>query len=60
MEYLDLNELANLMGISLRTAKRRLRQEPWRLPPAIRTPFLPMQRWREVEARQWVKDLGIS
>lgn len=59
MGYLDLNELADLMGISVRTAKRRLQLEPWRMPPPIRTPFLPMQRWREVEVRQWMNDLGM-
>jgi predicted DNA-binding transcriptional regulator AlpA len=56
--YLDIHELAEVLDISASSIRRRLRSEPWKLPPSAQLgPDFPL-RWREYEVRIWMVEQG--
>lgn len=58
VRYLDIRELAELLDISASSIRRRLRSEPWKLPPSAHLgPDFPL-RWREREVRIWMFEQG--
>ena len=46
--YLDVVELAELLGLSISTLRRRLRSREWELPPRAHG-FEELLRWRRTE-----------
>lgn len=58
MRYLDENELADMLGMSVATVRRLHLRKPWMLPPPCHTPLLPMRRWREVDVHAWLVETG--
>ena len=53
--YLDIHDLAELLGLTPATVRRRLRARPWTLPPPVYLgPGYPL-RWREADVVRWLK-----
>jgi predicted DNA-binding transcriptional regulator AlpA len=57
--YLDIEELAEMMGISIAAAKRTFRQRAWDLPPRAHG-FGKLQRWRRNEVDSWMFERGLN
>lgn len=58
--YLDANDLAELLGLTTATVRRRLRARPWALPPPVYLgPGYPL-RWRQVDVAHWLQEEGAS
>ena len=55
--YLDINDLAQLLGLSVGAVRRRLRMSPWTLPPKAYG-FGSMLRWRQSEVMVWLEETG--
>jgi predicted DNA-binding transcriptional regulator AlpA len=58
--YLDIGELAVLMGTSIAAIRRTLATKPFDLPPKMYIPGSKMLRWREVEVKKWMYEHGLS
>lgn len=52
-KYLDAWELAEELAISRTTLLRRLKREPWLLPPLAHLGMPGLLRWREVDVQMW-------
>lgn len=55
-KYLDIDELAKLLGKSHATIRRNLRESPRRVPPKMHIPGTKMLRWRLVEVEIWLEE----
>lgn len=53
--YLDVVELAEVLGLSVATIRRRLRCRAWELPPKAHG-FEELLRWRRAEVVCWVAE----
>jgi len=59
-KYLNIDELAALLEISSHGARRRLKREPWNLPPPAHLgPGFPL-RWREAEVKAWLYEHRVG
>ena len=54
--YLDIDELAELLGLQRDTVRKKLRNAPWALPPAMHIPRSKMLRWRAHEVKGWLSE----
>ncbi|WP_148662181.1 hypothetical protein [Paraburkholderia phytofirmans] len=52
--YLDANELADILGLSLRTITLRAKHRPWLLPPRAVLSDRELLRWRQDVAVRWI------
>lgn len=52
-KYLDAWELAEELAISRTTLIRRLKREPWLLPPLAQLGMAGLLRWREIDVQMW-------
>jgi len=51
MKYLDIDELAEVLGQSVNSSKKKLVANPTSLPPRMHLPGARMLRWRAQEAQ---------
>jgi predicted DNA-binding transcriptional regulator AlpA len=58
--YLDIAELAVLLGQSQSTIKRKLSTHPHCLPPRMHLPGTKMLRWRSHDVENWKVETGWS
>lgn len=58
--YLDMDELAAMMGIDAKTMRRNLRSRPYEVPPRMHVPSSKMMRWRRYEVEKWLYEQGFS
>lgn len=58
--YLDIDELAELMGLSPGTVMRKLSLSPAAIPPKMHLPASKMLRWRSDEVTIWMFETGWS
>lgn len=56
--YLDIEELAEMLGISIAAAKRTFQQRAWDLPPRAHG-FGELLRWRRNEVDSWMCERGV-
>lgn len=56
--YLDIDELALLLGESARTIRRNLARRPSAVPPKMHIPGTAMLRWRLHEVENWMAETG--
>jgi len=52
-KYLDAWELAEELQVSRMTVMRRLKREPWKLPPIAHVGMKGLLRWREADVQMW-------
>ena len=57
--YLDIDELAALIGKSVRAIKRKLLSDPSAVPPKMHIPGSAMLRWRKHEVEAWWAEIGV-
>jgi predicted DNA-binding transcriptional regulator AlpA len=50
-KYLDAWELAEALQVSRMTVMRRLKREPWKLPPIAHVGMPGLLRWREADVQ---------
>jgi predicted DNA-binding transcriptional regulator AlpA len=55
-KYLDIDELAEILGKRTETIRKKLRVAPHALPRKMHIPGSKMLRWRKHEVESWVKD----
>lgn len=58
-KYLDIEELAVLMGTSSAKIRRSLETKPFDVPPKMHIPGSSMLRWRVVEVKKWLYEHGL-
>ena len=58
--YLDIFDLAVLLGQSQRTIKKKLKARPDCLPPRMHFPGTKMLRWRGHDVENWMRETGQS
>lgn len=58
MEYLDVDELAALLGESAGSIRKKIRANSNDLPPRMRLPGNRMLRWRVREVENWMWETG--
>jgi predicted DNA-binding transcriptional regulator AlpA len=54
--YLDIDELAELLAVRPETIRRNLKHNPERVPPRMHLPGTKMLRWREHEVKLWLDE----
>jgi len=54
--YLDIDELAELLGISSATIRRNLRLAARNVPPKMHIPGTKMLRWRRADVEVWLEE----
>lgn len=59
-KYLDITELAALLGMAQSTIRKKLSQCPGCLPPQMHLPGSAMRRWRSREVENWMYETGWS
>jgi predicted DNA-binding transcriptional regulator AlpA len=52
--YLDAQEVAELLGLSMRTVVTRAKHRPWLLPPRVEVYDRELLRWRQDVVRNWL------
>jgi hypothetical protein len=52
--YFDTNELADILGLSLRTITMRAKHRPWLLPPRAELFDRELLRWRQDIVEAWL------
>lgn len=57
--YLDIHELAALLGQSTRTIQHNLVNCPHLVPPKMHIPSSRMLRWRRHEVEAWMFETGV-
>ena len=57
-KYLDIDELALLLGRSANTIKRNIANDPCLVPPKMHIPNSLMLRWRAHEVESWMHEVG--
>lgn len=55
-KYLDIDELAELLGQRAETIRKKLRVAPYALPPKMHIPGSKMLRWRAHEVERWLQE----
>ncbi len=56
--YLDIDELAMLLGRSVRSVKRDMVRSPTSVPPKMHIPGSALLRWRAYEVQNWIVETG--
>ncbi|WP_054933204.1 hypothetical protein [Paraburkholderia caribensis] len=56
IKYLDALELAELLGLSVRTIILRARHRPWLLPPRAIVYNRELLRWRQDVVQTWLSN----
>jgi hypothetical protein len=56
--YLDAIELADILGLPLRTVITRARHRPWLLPPRAILYDRELFRWRQDVVEAWLRNVG--
>lgn len=56
--YLDMDELAKVMGLSSGTIRKRLKLAPTEVPPKMHLPGTKMLRWRLQEVESGMAETG--
>lgn len=56
--YLDMDELAKVMGLSSGTIRKKLKSAPTEIPPKMHLPGTKMLRWRHQEVESWMVETG--
>jgi hypothetical protein len=54
--YLDATDLADILGLSLRTIILRARHRPWLLPPRAELLDRELLRWRQDVVESWLAE----
>lgn len=52
--YLDIYELAELLGQRPETIQKNMKSRPWCVPPRMHIPGTRMLRWRKAEVETWL------
>lgn len=52
--YLDASELADFLGLSLRTVTLQAKHRPWLLPPRAELYDRELLRWRQDVVQRWL------
>lgn len=55
-QYLDVLELAVILGKSPDTIRQNVRRRPWLVPPNIHIPQARMLRWRASDVEAWMAE----
>lgn len=58
--YLDIDELAERLGQSVRALRSNMRTAPHKVPPRMHIPGGKMLRWRTTEVKSWMFETGLS
>jgi predicted DNA-binding transcriptional regulator AlpA len=58
-KYLDIQELAELLGQSTRTIRKTLVKSPHLVPHRLHLPGSRMLRWRVHEVESWMYETGV-
>lgn len=53
-KYLDIDELAQLMGLAPRTLSKKVRLAPATIPPKMHFSDSKMLRWRRIDVDSWM------
>lgn len=54
--YLDIYELAELLGKRPETIRRNLKRRPWAVPPKMHIPETNMLRWKRADVEVWIEE----
>lgn len=54
--YLDIYELAEMLGKHPETIRKNMKSRPWTVPPRMHIPGTRMLRWREAEVVRWLEE----
>jgi hypothetical protein len=54
--YLDATDLADILGLSLRTITVRAKHRPWLLPPRAELRDRELLRWRQDVVSSWLDE----
>ncbi len=54
--YLDIYELAALLGKRPETIRKNMKSRPWTVPPRMHIPGTQMLRWKLAEVNVWVEE----
>jgi predicted DNA-binding transcriptional regulator AlpA len=54
--FLDIAELAAVLECSPSSVRRKMRVQPWLLPPSMPVSVRLSPRWREVDVLQWLQE----
>lgn len=58
IRYLDVDELAELLGESAVSLKKKMRANSSEVPPRMHLPGSKMLRWRLHEVENWISETG--
>ena len=58
MRYLDVDELATLLGESAVSIRKKIRAGSMEVPPRVHLPGSKMLRWRLQEVENWIWETG--
>ena len=56
MEYVDVFELAELLGRAPETVRKNLSRRPWMVPTPMHIPGTKILRWRAAEVNVWIAE----
>lgn len=56
--YLDIDELAQMLGRSSSSIRRNLARRPFLVPPKMHIPGSKMLRWRARDVESWMFETG--
>lgn len=56
--YLDIDELAQMLGRRSSSIRRNLARRPYLVPPKMHIPGSNMLRWRACEVENWMFEIG--
>ncbi|NHZ43649.1 helix-turn-helix transcriptional regulator [Massilia aquatica] len=59
-KYLDIEELAALIGLPPSTIRRYMAKQPFNLPPKKHIPGSKMMPWRKFDVEKWLYEHGTS
>jgi predicted DNA-binding transcriptional regulator AlpA len=57
---LEVDDLARILGRSVRAIKRDVRHDPERLPPRLQLPGTKLLRWRQEDVEEWLLGLPLT
>jgi predicted DNA-binding transcriptional regulator AlpA len=59
-DYLDLYDLAEVLGKSPETIRAKLKKSPMAMPPRMHIPGTRMLRWRRADVEVWICEQGLQ
>jgi predicted DNA-binding transcriptional regulator AlpA len=57
-DYLDIYDLAEVLGKTPETIRRNLKNRPMTVPPTLHIPGTRMLRWRRADVEGWICEQG--